>query len=63
MGCSDTPQGGFVLTPRRVAFAAELALAEGLPGLALPVRRCVLADGICMEGDGCGGAVGRAVPL
>jgi hypothetical protein len=36
MGCSDTPQGAMwfwgMLTPRKVAFAAALALADGLPG-------------------------------
>ena len=48
MCCSDTPQGGWCrLTPRRLAFAAALALAEGfLP--AVPVEcqcavRCIMA--------------------
>lgn len=36
MGCSDTPQG--MLTPRRVAFAAEEAFAEGLLGFAAPAK-------------------------
>lgn len=36
MSCSDTPQG--MLTPRRVAFAAAEACAEGLPGFAAPVK-------------------------
>lgn len=44
-GSSDTPLVAFVvygrrLTPRRVAFAAWLALAEGLPGFFAPVRKC-----------------------
>ena len=41
-GSSDTPQGELVvlLTPRRVAFAAALALAEGLLGFAFEPGRC-----------------------
>ena len=42
-GSSDTPQGA-LLTPRRVALAAALALAEGLLGFAFePVSVLVLS--------------------
>ena len=41
-GFSDTPQGAVgMLTPRRVAFAAALAFAEGLPGFLAPVKEDV----------------------
>lgn len=44
MGCSDTPQE--MLTPRRVALAAEVAFADGLPPFFAPVfqyqSRCLV---------------------